>query len=42
MNVRRLVCLAAVLFAVGWLSVATGGQEMTLSSQVIERTLPMA
>ena len=40
MNVRRLVCLAAVLFAVGWLSVATGGQEMTLSSQVIERTLP--
>jgi len=40
MNVRRLVCLAAVLLAVGWLSVATGGQELTLSSQVIERTLP--
>ncbi|HEX7485033.1 MAG TPA: pitrilysin family protein [Vicinamibacterales bacterium] len=40
MNVRRLVCLAAVPLAVGWLGVATGGQEMTLSSQVIERTLP--
>ncbi len=40
MKVRRLVCLAAVLLAVGWLSVDTGGQEMTLSSQVIERTLP--
>jgi predicted Zn-dependent peptidase len=40
MNVRRLVCLAAVLLAVSWLGVATGGQEMTLSSQVIERVLP--
>jgi predicted Zn-dependent peptidase len=40
MKVERQVCLAAVLLAVGWLSVTTGGQEMTLSSQVIERTLP--
>lgn len=40
MNVRRLVCLAALLPAVGWLGVATSAQEMTLSSQVIERTLP--
>ncbi|HSK09891.1 MAG TPA: pitrilysin family protein [Vicinamibacterales bacterium] len=41
MNLRRLVCLAAVLLAVGWASVAvTGGQELTLSSQVVERTLP--
>jgi len=40
MNVRRLLCLAAVLLTVGWLSVDTGGQEMTLSSQVIERVLP--
>jgi len=40
MNVKRLVCLATVLVAVGWLSVATGGQELTLSGQVIERTLP--
>ena len=40
MNVRRLVCLAAVLLAVGWVSVDTGAQELTLSSQVIERVLP--
>jgi predicted Zn-dependent peptidase len=40
MNVRRLVCLAVVLLAVGWSGVPAGGQEMTLSSQVIERTLP--
>ncbi len=40
MNVRRLVCLAAVLLAVGWVSVDTGAQELTLASQVIERVLP--
>jgi predicted Zn-dependent peptidase len=40
MNVRRLVCLATVLLAVGWSGVPTAGQELTLSSQVIERTLP--
>jgi len=40
MNVRRLVCLATVTLAVGWLSVTAGGQEMKLSDQVIERTLP--
>jgi predicted Zn-dependent peptidase len=40
MNLRRLVCLAAVLLAVSWVSVDTGGQELTLSSQVIERVLP--
>jgi predicted Zn-dependent peptidase len=40
MSLRRLMCLAAVLLAVGWLGTATSGQEMTLSGQVIERTLP--
>lgn len=40
MNVRRLVCLTTVCVTVGWLSVAALAQEMTLSSQVIERTLP--
>ncbi len=40
MNVRRMVCLAVVLQAIGWSGVPAGGQEMTLSSQVIERTLP--
>ena len=40
MNVRRLMCLATVLLAVGWLSVTAGGQELKLSDQVIERTLP--
>ncbi len=41
MNVRRIVCLAAALLAVGWLTTSfTSGQEMTLSSQVIERVLP--
>ena len=39
MSVRRLVSPAAVLLAAGWLSVAAGGQELTLSSQVIEQTL---
>jgi predicted Zn-dependent peptidase len=34
------MCLAAVLLAVGWVSVDTGAQELTLSSQVIERVLP--
>src|SRR5512136_1302911 len=40
MNVKRIGCLAVVLLAVGWLSATTGGQEMTLSSQVIEKVLP--
>ena len=41
MNVRRIVCLAAALLAAGWLTTPfTSGQEMTLSSQVIERVLP--
>jgi predicted Zn-dependent peptidase len=40
MNVRRIGCLAMVLLAAGWLSTTTGGQEMTLSSQVIEKVLP--
>jgi len=41
MNVRRIVCLTVVLLAAGWLTTSfTSGQEMTLSSQVIERVLP--
>jgi predicted Zn-dependent peptidase len=41
MKIRRIVCLAAALLAVGWLTTSfTRGQEMTLSSQVIERVLP--
>ena len=41
MNVRRIVCLAAALLAAGWQTTpSTSGQEMTLSSQVIERVLP--
>jgi len=41
MNVRRTVCLVAALLAAVWLTDAfTSGQEMTLSSQVIERVLP--
>jgi predicted Zn-dependent peptidase len=40
MKVKRLVSLAAALTAVGWLAAPTGGQELSLSSQVIERTLP--
>ena len=41
MNVRRIVCLAAALLAAIWLTTSfTSGQEMTLSSQVIERVLP--
>jgi len=41
MNVRRTVCLVVVLLAVGWLTTSlTQGQQMTLSSQVIERVLP--
>ena len=40
MNVRRLVCLAMALLAVGWLTVGVRGQELTLSSQVIEKVLP--
>ncbi len=40
MNVRRLVCLAAAALAVGWPGATARGQEMRLSDQVIERTLP--
>jgi predicted Zn-dependent peptidase len=41
MNVRRTVCLVAALLAAVWLTDAfTRGQELTLSSQVIERVLP--
>ncbi len=40
MNVRRPMCLATVLLTVGWLSVTAGGQQLKLSDQVIERTLP--
>jgi predicted Zn-dependent peptidase len=41
MNVRRMTCLAVVLLAVAWQTTSfTRGQEMTLSSQVIERVLP--
>ena len=41
MNVRRTVCLVAALLAAIWLTnTFTSGQEMTLSSQVIERILP--
>jgi predicted Zn-dependent peptidase len=34
------MCLGTGLLAVGWLSVTAGGQEMKLSDQVKERTLP--
>ncbi len=40
MNVRRMVCLAAVALAAGWLAAPIAAQELTLSGQVIERTLP--
>jgi len=41
MKVKRLVCLAGALLAVGSMTVATSaGQEVTLSSQVVERVLP--
>ncbi len=41
MNVRRALGVVVVLLAAGWLTTAfTSGQEMTLSSQVIERVLP--
>jgi len=41
MKVKRLVCLAGALLAVGSMTVATSsGQEVMLSSQVVERVLP--
>lgn len=41
MHIKRLVCLAMALVAVGWLTTTlTQGQERSLSSQVVERILP--
>ncbi len=41
MYIKRLVCLATAVAAIGWLATApTRGQELTLSSQVVERVLP--
>jgi len=41
MHIKRLVWLALAILAIGSLAVApTTGQELTLSSQVVERVLP--
>jgi predicted Zn-dependent peptidase len=41
MQIKRLVWLAVAILAIGWLaSGPTSGQELTLSSQVVERILP--
>ena len=40
MNIKRLVCLATAVRPSAGSTAPTRGQELTLSSQVIERVLP--